>query len=80
MITYKDLIDERIREPFKSKIINYSMKTGTLYEFADEIDIEFGLSFILNLFDFNDTVEGFDYWVVLLEDESKELINNIHLN
>ena len=82
MKTYNELINERIEEPYKSKIKFYSKNLGTLYDFASQEDIDSinKYGFILNLFDFYDTLEGFDYWYSLVESCNSELLNKIYLN
>lgn len=80
MKTYNDLINERIEEPFKSRIKFYSKNTGTLYDFADQEDLRVGFGFILNLFDFQNTVEGFEYWYSLVESSPSELFSNMFKN
>lgn len=82
MKTYNDLINERIEEPFKSRVKFYAQNQGTLYDFADQEDIESknAFAFILNLFNFQDTTEGFEYWYSLVESHESELISKMFKN
>lgn len=80
MKTYNDLINERIGEPFKSRIKFYAQKQGTLFEFAEKEDLNEGFGFILNLFEFNSTIEGFDYWFSLIDSHPSELLSKMFKN
>jgi hypothetical protein len=80
MKTYNELINERIKEPYRSRIKFYSQNQGTLYYFADEDDSNGGFEFILNLFDFQKTSEGCDFWYQLLENSTDQLLIDINLN
>ncbi len=77
MKTYNDLINERLSEPWLSKVRKYSIDLGRLYDFVSEEDLTEGLGFLLTLFNFNKTPEGFDFWFKMMDNynENSKTLN-----